>query len=201
LLFNPGIALDSSSAVRPFSWGSNMHATLNQIDFQHVASPTRHRYLPFFVKCFREEYEELLLERTNGMLRNLEISQLDLILPAKHQNMIEAVDKNDQVLGTVVFSEIGTECYVWGLYVLREFQRLGLGRKLMQEVCQRITPATTLEVQVLKQSLKAQNFYKKLGFQTYQTCEEEVFPSINLQVDFMQCSRDLCVEKLSDANT
>jgi ribosomal protein S18 acetylase RimI-like enzyme len=177
--------------------GLSMNNKQNENSIHLVQRPTKEKYLEFFVECFRNEYSPLLLDKTDQMLRDLKTEQLDTILPGENQKMLEAFEPNGRTIGTVVFSEVGNDVYVWGLYVLPFLQRRGLGQSLMQQVCEQTRPGTTLEVQVLKQSLKAQRFYKKLGFHTHNTSEEEVFPSINLEVDFMSRKRDLLFDQLA----
>jgi len=102
--------------------------------------------------------------------------------------MFEAVTQNDTVVGTGVGGERNNRFYVWGLYILPTFQRMGVGTKIMTALCNSAPPNSFLEVQVLRESNKAQQFYKRFGFVTFHSSAEEVFPNVNLMTDFMGCS-------------
>jgi ribosomal protein S18 acetylase RimI-like enzyme len=160
---------------------------LGHISISFVEKPDRTRFLPFLEICFREEYAPLLGERTEGMIKNLRLSGIDDILPGDDQKMFEAVDDDRAVCGTIVMSERDMVTYIWGLYVLPTHQRQGIGKNLMRQVCLEAKPETELEIQVLNESEKAKSFYKGLGFQAYKSAKEEVFASIELDVNFMTC--------------
>jgi GNAT superfamily N-acetyltransferase len=161
--------------------------------------PTHDALLPFFETCFRAEYAQLLDDDTERMIANLRELQIDELLPGDGQAMFEARDQFGGLVGTVVMSEVGGSVYVWGLYVLPQAQHLGFGRQLMRAVCETCALGAVVEVQVLRASVRAQAFYRGLGFICDHTAVEEVFPGISLEVDFMRCERERCLEAPSVA--
>jgi ribosomal protein S18 acetylase RimI-like enzyme len=161
-----------------------------------VAKPDRARFLTFFETCFRDEYASLLGNQTDDMLGSLRRTQIDEILPCANQKMFEAVDNKGNTCGTIVMSEVDKTAYVWGLYVLPDYQRRGIGKKLTRQVCLETRPETEIEIQVLEASQKAISFYTSIGFNAYKSAKEEVFPGIELNVKFMSCQASVALTRL-----
>jgi GNAT superfamily N-acetyltransferase len=103
------------------------------------------------------------------------------------------------VVATGVGVERNKRVYIWGMYVLPVHQRLGLGRRIIKSFSEVASPNSVLEVQVLSESIKAQQFYKKLGFVTYQSSREEVFPSVSMLIDHMECDLSALKVKLLES--
>jgi GNAT superfamily N-acetyltransferase len=145
------------------------------------------RFLPFFDECFKVEYSAILNALAPNGVYSFSSEFLESILPQDEQQMFEAALPDNTLVATGVGVERNKRVYIWGMYVLPVYQRLGLGRRIIQSFCEVASPDSILEVQVLSESIKAQQFYNKLGFVTYQTSREEVFPNVSMLVDHMEC--------------
>ena len=69
-----------------------------------------------------------------------------------------------RVVATGLFREVGALAYVWGMYVLPEHQRMGLGTIILGRIGETVRSAKWLEVRVLGASHAAATFYAKRGF-------------------------------------
>jgi ribosomal protein S18 acetylase RimI-like enzyme len=68
------------------------------------------------------------------------------------------------LLGSVIVAERGGIAYLWGLYVLPDHQRRGLGSLLLAKTAGDLKEAKALEIRVLQTSAAALAFYRKHGF-------------------------------------
>ncbi|AGB73935.1 GNAT family N-acetyltransferase [Rhizobium tropici] len=74
------------------------------------------------------------------------------------------VTSDRRLLGSAIVLERGSTAYLWGLYVLPDRQRGGLGSALLAKVVSELKGAQSLEIRVLQTSEVAQTFYRKRGF-------------------------------------
>ncbi|GAB5510234.1 MAG: hypothetical protein Rhims3KO_16350 [Hyphomicrobiales bacterium] len=68
------------------------------------------------------------------------------------------------IIGCTVSAARHGVTYIWGCYVLREFQRKGIGSKLLRQAVLAHEPANKVQLIALKSSLEAVKFYQALGF-------------------------------------
>ena len=71
---------------------------------------------------------------------------------------------DDTIIGSAVFKEVGTITYLWGMYVLPEYQRQNIGRDLIRFLVDTIKNSTEIHIYVLETSMSAIRFYGKMGF-------------------------------------
>lgn len=75
--------------------------------------------------------------------------------------------------------------YLWGFYVLQEFQRSGIGRELLKRAVNAHGSENSVELVVLKSSVAATRFYTSLGFRITSEEQFEISPGINLPAQKM----------------
>jgi GNAT superfamily N-acetyltransferase len=159
-----------------------------KIIVRRIKKPDKLRYLPAFKECFEDEYSQML--NTLSPDRDYEFTSefLETILPDDDHQMFEGVLSDNTAVSTGVGVERHERFYIWGMYVLPTYQRIGMGQRVIRSLSAIASPKSILEVQVLRDSYKAQQFYKRLGFVTFQSSEEEVFPNVRMLTDFMECA-------------
>ena len=68
----------------------------------------------------------------------------------------------------------GEVLFVARMYVLPEFQRQGIGERMMDEACRAFPQTQRLRLDVEEQNPKGRAFYGKLGFREVETRDDEV---------------------------
>ena len=119
-------------------------------------------------------YKEILTKDQLDYMLNYIYSPNSLLrqmTEQKHQFLIAELD--EEPVGFASYSKIiEPDTYkLHKLYVRSDIQGKGLGKALLEEVINRIQPATALHLNV-NRSNKARNFYEKLGFKIIK--EEDV---------------------------
>ena len=71
---------------------------------------------------------------------------------------------DDIIIGSAVFKEVGAITYLWGMYVLPEYQRQNIGCDLIRLMVDAIENSTEVHIYVLETSMSAIRFYGKMGF-------------------------------------
>jgi len=89
---------------------------------------------------------------------------------AQHPEDTEVAVLDGKVVGFVMYGAYRGEgpagCgEVYALYLLKEYQHLGLGRALMDEALKRLSGYGKTAVWVLKDNAQAVRFYEKAGFE------------------------------------
>jgi ribosomal protein S18 acetylase RimI-like enzyme len=102
-------------------------------------------------------------ETTHAMLTELDETKLRSIMPQEDEVTLVAVH-NEQIVGTLTYAVRHRISYLWGMYVFPDFQRRGVGSKLIHEAKQGSKLSDWIEVRVLQSSLGAVSFYQKHGF-------------------------------------
>ena len=90
------------------------------------------------------------------------------------------------LLGSAIVSERAGTAYLWGLYVLPDRQRGGLGSLLLAKVLSELKGAESLEVRVLQTSEVAQTFYRKHGFTEVGREDSELLGDIKTELIVMR---------------
>jgi ribosomal-protein-alanine N-acetyltransferase len=83
---------------------------------------------------------------------------------------IWVLKEKEKIIGYLIFREIKPEIEVFKIGVKKEYQRKGLGTKLMQKLIEfaKEKNISKIFLEVKASNLSAYNFYKKLGFkETY----------------------------------
>jgi ribosomal protein S18 acetylase RimI-like enzyme len=102
-------------------------------------------------------------EALAGMLDELERNGVSGMLPGNDERGLCAAS-DGKIMGSVIVAERGRKAYIWGLYVMPECQRSGLGTKLLMAAVEALAPEIKIEVRVLLTSIPATFFYRKHGF-------------------------------------
>ena len=85
-----------------------------------------------------------------------------------------ATSTSNEVVGMISAHSQDEVLFVARVYVLPEFQRRGIGERLMNEACRIFPEARRLHLEVEEQNPKGRSFYRKLGFREVETRAEEV---------------------------
>lgn len=76
------------------------------------------------------------------------------------------MSKNGIEVGYLVLKETLDEIYVENLLIENEYQNLGIGKSVMEKIIERANhEKKMIQLQVFKINIKAQKFYKNLGFE------------------------------------
>ncbi|MDD3722394.1 MAG: GNAT family N-acetyltransferase [Lutibacter sp.] len=76
------------------------------------------------------------------------------------------IEYNKQKIGCIVIKETDSEIYIENLLIEKKFQNLGIGKEVMERIIERANSEKKLiRLQVLKINIKAQRFYRNLGFE------------------------------------
>lgn len=134
--------------------------------------PLRLRALRECPQAFGASYEEEL----NTPIDKL-ISQFNsnFILPLAENFMLGAFNENKEMLGVVGFrrerrNKLRHKASVWGMYVVPEFRKTGIGKSLLEELLNITKTLDALEqinLGVVSSNISAKKLYETLGFKTY----------------------------------
>ena len=100
---------------------------------------------------------------TLAMIAELDGSKLASVIPGEDETALVA-SSGGKVVATLVYAERHGVAYVWGMYVLPEYQHQGIGSALMKDAISRLGDSESIEVRVMTTSLQALSFYEKFGF-------------------------------------
>lgn len=75
--------------------------------------------------------------------------------------------------------------YLWGFYVLQEFQRKGIGRELLKKAVRAHGRENSVHVTVLKSSVTARRFYNAVGFRKASDEQFEIVPGKSFPAEKM----------------
>lgn len=98
-----------------------------------------------------------------AMLAGLDQNGIAGMLPGRDERGY-CLASQGEVIGSVIMAERGETAYLWGLYVRPDWQRRGIGSRLLRGSALGIEAATRVEVRVLSVSVAAISFYRKHGF-------------------------------------
>lgn len=123
------------------------------------------------------------IEAVDVMLRDLDENGAVNLIGEGSQGLCLVHER--KIVGTTVHSRSGAIVYLWGMYVLPEYQRSGAGTLLLQAVrksaCER-----PIEVRVLHSSAHANSFYRKHGFRVVGREAVEIMPGVDTTCSVMQ---------------
>jgi RimJ/RimL family protein N-acetyltransferase len=120
-----------------------------------------------------------------GMLADLEAHETGSMLPETGERGY-CVASEGVIQGSVIIAERGKAAYLWGLYILPECQRHGLGSQLLAAAIGILRQAERVEIRVLESSLPAQAFYQKHGFREVGKETSELLGSATVEMIVME---------------
>jgi len=131
-------------------------------------------------KSWVETYwSELGAETTQSLIGSLTADDVGGLLPGRDESAFLAI-ANNQIAGSAISAARHGVTYLWGCYVLAEFQRLGIGGKLISQAISVHEPSNPVQITALKSSNSAIAFYQTLGFKTTSDQLIELLPGISL---------------------
>ena len=108
-----------------------------------------------------------------------------LTLPEKDFHChVAKVDNN--IVGFIVCKELPSFISIGSVYVLPDYQKLGMGTSLFNHVLKFVSLQKPIEIKVAEYNQKSINFYKKLGFvyleqiSDFQLSENKFIPQIKM---------------------
>ena len=119
-----------------------------------------------------------------ALLLSLDDPELKSMMPQRDERIAVAL-KGSKLIGATTFAERGGFIYVWGMYVLPNEQRNGIGTKLMSFVADHAKSTKGIGLNVLPTSPNAVSFYKKMGFKEYAIEPIELAPGYTVQSTVM----------------
>lgn len=119
--------------------------------------------------------ETLAHEDIGGLIPNND----ETVFVAEHQN---------QICGCSVSAARNGVTYLWGFYILREFQRMGIGRRLLEKALLEYGHANSAQLTVLTSSTAAVKFYTAAGFRPQDQTDFEILPGQRLPAMLMAAS-------------
>nr|WP_321525996.1 GNAT family N-acetyltransferase [uncultured Cohaesibacter sp.] len=137
---------------------------------------------------------------TDGLIASLLGNGIKTLVPGRDETACLA-EQGSRIVGSIVHAQRQGFVYVWGLYVARQKQRMGIGQALLSHALMGHHDDLIVEVSVLVASRKARAFYDKLGFrQVAEECFEmgagNFVPSGILQAP-VSTIRNLCTASQS----
>ena len=144
----------------------------NQSDVSDIAN--------IHFESWNATYSNLLPQTYRDRENNLsqKMDMWNKVLPSFGVNTWIAYDAEDTAVGFISYFKKDQECEITTLYLLPQYQNLGIGTKLMDaaliDASQR-NSCSSLSLWVLKTNLSAISFYKKFGFESDGQCDEEIY--------------------------
>ncbi|WP_119308508.1 GNAT family N-acetyltransferase [Cohaesibacter haloalkalitolerans] len=106
---------------------------------------------------------------TDGLIASMLGNGIKALVPGRDETACLA-EQGSRIVGSIIHAQRQGFVYVWGLYVARQKQRMGIGQALLSHALKDCHDDLIVEVSVLVASRKARAFYDKLGFR--QVAEE-----------------------------
>lgn len=119
---------------------------------------------PLLQKCWAQTYaDEQGKLVTAKLIETLGSDDIGGLVPITDETVFVAT-QDHHIIGCTVSAARHGVTYIWGCYVLREFQRKGIGSKLLRQAVLAHGKANMVQLTVLRSSLEAVKFYQALGF-------------------------------------
>lgn len=153
-------------------------------------SPNKRKLLrPLLQESWTETYANELGETTtNELIVTLASDDIGGLAPNKDETIFIA-SNGDHIVGCAVSAERLDVTYLWGCYVLAQYQRHGIGRALMQQAVSAGRSTGIIQITVLKSSAGAVKFYEALGFTTSSEEEFQIVPDRIVPAIIMRSSK------------
>lgn len=125
-----------------------------------------------------------------SLISSLETDTFGGLISGEDERAYVAKEGTD-IIGCIVSAARSNVLYIWGCYVLASHQRCGIGRRLMQAAIENKQTSVFAQLTVLKQSVPAQLFYQKLGFEVqkfegFELIPGQIFPALILHIPIKQ---------------
>lgn len=144
----------------------------NQSDVSDIA----HIHFESWNATYSNLLPEMYRDKQNNLSQKMQM--WEKVLPSSGVNTWIAYDTEDNALGFISYFKKSHECEITTLYLLPQYQNLGIGTKLMNAAlidASQCNSCSSLSLWVLKTNLSAISFYEKFGFQSDGQCDEELY--------------------------
>ena len=130
-------------------------------------------------------YSNLLPETYRDKENNLsqKMEMWGKILPSSGMNTWIAYDAENTTVGFISYFKKNHECEITTLYLLPQYQNLGIGTKLMDSAlidASQCNSCSSLSLWVLKTNLSAISFYEEFVFESDGQCDEELYENTKI---------------------
>lgn len=148
---------------------------------QNDASDIAHIHFKSWHATYADLLPKAYRDRENNLAQKVEM--WEKIIPSPNVYTWVAHDAENNSVGFISYFTKDHECEITTLYILPQYQGLGLGSKLMNSVIDDISQydrCSALSLWVLKTNLPAINFYEKFDFKSNGQCDEELYEDIKI---------------------
>ncbi len=136
----------------------------------------REKLRPLLQKSWAETYAKELGEQvTTKMIGTLASEDIGGLVP-NNDELVYIATQDNHIRGCAISATRHGTTYIWGFYVLAEFQRQGIGRSLLHQILSVCDSTNTVQLFVLKSSVDAVKFYQVLGFKSISEEAFEISP-------------------------
>lgn len=119
---------------------------------------------------------QMYRDKENNLSQKMEM--WGKVLPSSGVNTWIAYDAKNTTVGFISYFKKDHECAITTLYLLPQYQNLGIGTKLINAAlidASQCNSCSRLSLWVLQTNLSAINFYEKFGFKSDGQCDEELY--------------------------
>lgn len=146
-----------------------------------LPSSKRAALRPLLQKCWAQTYTSELGEQTTArLIETLKSDDVGGLVPITDETAYIAT-QDDHILGCAVSAARHGIIYIWGCYILPDFQRKGIGKSLLKQSVSAHDRRDMVQLTVLTSSAGAIQFYQALGFRTQSEQGFELFPGYPLR--------------------
>ncbi|WP_372844601.1 GNAT family N-acetyltransferase [Psychrobacter sp.] len=143
---------------------------------QHDVSDIAHIHFTSWHATYADLLPKAYRDKENNLPQK--IAMWGKIMLSSGVNTWIAYDDENNNVGFISYFTKNNECEITTLYILPQYQSLGLGTKLMNAAIEDISRhnrCITLSLWVLENNLPAISFYKKSGFEPDGKHSEELY--------------------------
>ena len=144
----------------------------NQTDVSDIA----HIHFESWNATYSELLPKMYIDKENNLSQKMEM--WGKVLPSSGVNTWIAYDADNTTVGFISYFKKDSKCEITTLYLLPQYQNLGIGTKLMNAAlidAFQCNSCSSLSLWVLQTNLSAINFYEKFGFESDGQCHEELY--------------------------
>ena len=116
----------------------------------------------FLKFVWRESFSEFLSEEPANLL--FAIETIKQWIDATNVYIVIGRTQDRKIVGIITASERGDHVHITNFYIDPNFQRQGLGTRLLKSVFDKFSGFNIFTLRVFQKNLKAINFYLKQGF-------------------------------------
>ena len=148
---------------------------------QNDASDIAHIHFESWSATYSNLLPETYKNKENNLSQKMEM--WGKLLPSPGVNTWIAYDTENTTVGFISYFKKDHECEITTLYLLPQFQNLGIGTKLINAAlidAFQCNICSSLSLWVLQTNLSAISFYKKFGFESDSQFHEELYEGIKI---------------------